>query len=69
MSFFCKVKATRDVKVVAVTAFTEEQVVDLAKKAGIIQVIYKPVSYDSLKQVIHDYKYKGKRLISHEASH
>jgi response regulator of citrate/malate metabolism len=67
MSFYCKVKATRDVKVVAVTAFTEEQVVEQAKKAGIIQVIYKPVSYDCLKQVINDYKGERPKRILKES--
>ena len=55
MSLFCRGKAKRDVKVVAVTAFNEEQVADLARNAGIVKVIFKPVSYDVLKQVIDDF--------------
>jgi response regulator of citrate/malate metabolism len=38
--------------VIAVTAFTDEETVKTAKKAGIKQVINKPVSYDLLKVVI-----------------
>jgi response regulator of citrate/malate metabolism len=60
MSVFCVIKAKRDVKVVAVTAFNEEQVAGLARSAGIVQVIFKPVSYDCLKQVIGDYMWVKK---------
>jgi len=50
-----RMKAKRQIKVIAVTAYTENQVIKEARLAGFTQVITKPVSYESLKQVIDDY--------------
>lgn len=49
-----KFKTRKECSVIAVTAFTDEETVKTALKAGIKQVINKPVSYDQLKAIIKE---------------
>ena len=48
-------KSKTRVKVVAITAFTDQQVLLLAMQAGITQVIQKPVTHSDLAQIVESY--------------
>lgn len=48
-------KANRACPIVAVTAFTHSSVDDLAKAAGMLKVLHKPVSHQVLKATLDQF--------------
>ena len=55
---FQRAKATKMCPIVAVTAFTHDDVVNQVKVAKISEVIYKPVDCETLRRIIDRYYYK-----------
>jgi len=50
-----RVKIRQKCPVIAVTAYTDQSVYKLAEKAGISQVLHKPVSIFALRNIIGEY--------------